>query len=108
MLTAGHEISGDARKLNGQFVKAVDTRVGQRNAVENEINLLPGIESGRELKSFAQAKLQLAGIFPSILFPTEREVFKRRLAIDDLVPIDTLYHVAQFSSIWSGSVNASD
>src|SRR6516225_2248029 len=106
MLTARHEVGSDASKRNRQIIEALSPRVRQRNAVENEFNLLPGIKSGRELQSIVQAKLQRARVLASILLPAERQVPISGLTVDDLVPLDALHDVAQFSSISPGGVHA--
>src|SRR5208283_1593085 len=51
-------------------------RVGSRNLIENQRNLLAGVQACGKLKAFVDSKFEGAGIVVDVLLAPEREVLK--------------------------------
>ena len=100
-----HQVRGHASKRNGKIVEALYFRVGKRNLIENQRDLLAGVESLGELQSLAQAKLKAVRIVAVIFFAPEGEVVKRRLSRHYLVPVNALHHLANLGRIASGRID---
>src|SRR5208337_654763 len=85
-----------------------DFRVGERDLIENQRDLLAGIQACGKLQSLAQSKFKPVGIIADVLLAPEREVVEGRLPRHYLVPGDPAHDLAHLSGIVSGGVNPPD
>ena len=104
----GNQVGGYAGERSGEIIEALDLRVGSRDLVENQRDLLARIEALGKLHSLAQSKLQAVGISAGILFAAVCEVVKGRLPRHYLVPRNTIHDLAHLDGIMSGGVNPAD
>src|ERR1035438_6234905 len=105
---AAHQVGGHAGEGNWQVIEALDLGVRQRNLVENQRNLLAGVESLGKLQSLAQSKLEAVGIVAGVFLAAERQIVKRSLSGQHLVPVDAVDNLAEFGSIAPGGVHSAD
>ena len=103
---AADQVGGDAGERNRQIVEALDLGVRQRDLVENQRNLLAGVEALGKLHALAQSEFEVVGIIAGVLFAAEGQVVERRLPRHHLVPVDAIHHLAHFSGIASGGINS--
>ncbi len=89
----------------GRSLKLLISEYGSRDLVENEHDLLAGVEAGGKLQAFVQSKLKAVGIIAGIFLAPEREVVKRSQRRQHLVPVDAVHDLAHFGGIVAGGVH---
>src|SRR5262249_46198103 len=86
VLFARGEIGCDTGKGDGEFVKALDSRIGEGDAIENQSDLVSGIEALRKANSAFQTELEAVGIVALVFFAAIVEVAKWSLAAKHFAP----------------------
>ena len=101
---ARDQVGGYTGKWNRQIVEALDLGIRQRDFIEDQRDLLTGVEAFGELDAFAYSEFQAVGIITSVFLAAKRKVVERGLSSHDLVPVDTVHHLAQLGSVAPGGV----
>ena len=102
---AADQISGYASEGSRQVVEALDLRVGERDLIQNQRDLLAGVEACGKLQAFAQSEFQAVGIIAGVLLAPERKIVERCCRRQDLVPGDPVHDLAHLGGIMSSGVD---
>jgi hypothetical protein len=76
----GIHVGGDAAEGDGEIVEGLEVVVGERGGVEDETDLLAGVETFGEREAVAEAELKAVGVLDAVLFAAvvRRMAFGRR------------------------------
>src|ERR1039458_1938194 len=102
---AANQVGGYASEWSWEVVEALELRVGKRDLIEDQRDLLAGIEALGKLQALAQSKFQVVGIVASVFLAPKREVVKRRMPSHDLIPRDLVHDLPHLSRIVSGGID---
>ena len=102
---ATDQVGSYACERSWEIVEALDLRVRKGDLIENQRDLLAGVEALGKLQAFAQPKFQVVGIVAGVFLAPKREGVEGRLPRHDLVPGDLVHDLAHLSSIVSGGID---
>jgi len=105
---AGNEFRGNAAEGDGEIVEGRNAGVVDDFAVDEEIDLVAGVEPGRKRGATFQADLDGIGDGPGVFLAAEREVFVRRAAAEKERPICGAEDFLKLSRGLAGGVEAAD
>src|SRR5262249_36628133 len=105
---SGDEFSGNATEGNRQFVEGRNVGVIEGFAVDQEIDLVAGVEALRKGGSVFQADDDGIGNLAGIFLAAEKEVLVGRAAAEEFRPVGIFQDVAQFVGGLSRGVHAAD
>ena len=84
---ASDQVGGDAAIGNWQIVERLQFGIREQFAVDQQTDLMTGIQAGRKGKAFLEAELDERWIVAEVLFAAIRKILVWGLAADDDVPV---------------------
>ena len=105
---ADTQIGGDATERRGQLVEVRELRVLQRDRIEQQVYLLPFIESAWQLEAPFQSELQLRRVGALVLLSSEVLVSEGRLTLENQLPVRAIQQRADLLGRQAGRVRATN
>ncbi len=107
-LLGANQVRGHTAKRHGQRVKRGHPKVRERLAVDQQADLVPGIESRRQMQTFAKTYHQRGRVCALILLAQERQILVRRAIAQNLIPVEALDQILHLLRANPRCIEASD
>src|SRR5262249_10364551 len=105
---ATDQIGGDAAIGDGEVIERLQVGISQQLAVDQQADLMTGVQAGRQREPFLKTELNERWIVAEVFLAAIRKVLIRRLSADDGIPVLSCDNLFEFAWALTGSVEAPD
>ena len=104
---SAYQVGGDAAEGNREIVEGFDIRVSQGFAIDQETDLLAGVQSAGQREPFAQPQQDRIRKRNLVLFPAEGQILVRDCSAQDHIPILCFHQFVQLLRSFPAGVQTS-